>query len=138
MAKTYPIKTIERALDWFSKLDLATKSTIMSTKTEDIVEFYLECTKDEKDNEMIFNINEAVKVKLTEYGKSVWEKYFNDNRYPKQNYTFEEHYNQYTKEGYTEMQLHQLFLIFGEQTYMGNQNCFDKNEIIFNKQDFKK
>ena len=89
--------------------------------------------------QLTFNINASVKVMLTGFGEQVWRKNFEENSYPDQKYTFEEHLKAHTKEdGMVEMQMHVLMNIFGEETFMGNQNCFFGNNIFFDDDQFKK
>lgn len=75
-----------------------------------------------------FNINHNVLFVLTEYGKKVWKNFFDE--YPVENYPFEKHFNAYTKDGMTKMQMHSFMNIFSKEISMGNL-CIKNMEIFF-------
>ena len=68
------------------------------------------------------NINDTVKVKLTEYGMKVLDKKYNE--------TEKKHVCQFNKEGYFTASIWQLFAIFGEDFAMYAPQMFEMNEIL--------
>jgi len=71
-----------------------------------------------------FNINDMVKVKLTEYGKKVL---FEDYR---KHYNMEPIYKE-NKDGTSEWQLWNLMHLFGPYMYNGGKNVIEENNISF-------
>ena len=82
-------------------------------------------------NEIKFNINHYVKVKITDYGYSVWVD--DINSYSSEPLTTEsilklrDRADEY---GYTGFQMHVLMNLFGKHLYLGNKICFNPNIII--------
>ena len=74
-----------------------------------------------------FNINQKVKVKLTDYGKKILDTYFAELNISPMHYTL----YKVDKSGYITFQMWDLMSIFGEHIYMGAPICFENNEIIF-------
>jgi hypothetical protein len=134
MEKTYAPSTINKAIEWYHKLNSTDKIT--NLEISEIVELYLKYK--ETDKPLIFNINDCVRVKLTESGLKTWEERFNKYQPKNDPYTFEKHLESKTDtEGYVSFQLHDLMSIFGPQMYIGNENSFINNQILFDKEDFK-
>ena len=68
------------------------------------------------------NINDSVRVKLTESGMKVLDKKYNENQ--------KRHVCQFDKNGYFTAQIWQLFAIFGEDFAMYAPQMFEMNEIL--------
>lgn len=90
---------------------------------------------------MRINLNETVRVGLTPEGEKIFREHCKklyaivreghfDNPYAK---TLNAHVDEYIKSQLenSEFQLWELFQIFGEEMYLGNQPVFVGNEIIF-------
>ena len=81
--------------------------------------------------EISINLNDKVKVKLTSYGMSLLKKWENDilTEFP----SYKPHYSkEVEKRGYLSMQLHVLFMIFGE--FHWGCNCpFEDCKIIIDE-----
>ena len=78
-----------------------------------------------------FNINHQVKVKLTNYGISVWAEHY--NKYSTKPLTAESILKLKDKEdenGYTNFQMHDLMSVFGDKISMGGKLCFDTNIVL--------
>lgn len=78
-----------------------------------------------------FNINHHVKVKLTNYGYSIWVEHH--NKYSTKPLTVESILKLKDREdedGYLDFQMHELMNIFGGKISMGNKLCFDTNIIL--------
>jgi len=80
-----------------------------------------------------FNINDPVKVKVTEYGYEVWLEY--SNQFVKYSPTYpvttiEELKAKQDDDGYTEFQLWDMMSIFGSKMQMGFKNPIDTNIIL--------
>jgi len=73
------------------------------------------------------NINDYVKIKLTSYGETVLKNHMNELnlKIPK--------YLKPNKEGYITLQIWEVMSIFGKETYMGNEQTIEHNEIIFDE-----
>ena len=72
--------------------------------------------------EIKFNINDNVKVKLTDKGKEVLGKYWG-GKMP------DWYANYHEGNGYYKFQLHELARIFGEELFNGNMNLPFEPEI---------
>lgn len=74
------------------------------------------------------NINNRVKVKLTEYGKQAWKKKLKSEY---NDFVYDITSADIDKNEYKYFQLWELMNIFGEAMYCGNTEiCFEHNEII--------
>ena len=76
-----------------------------------------------------FNINDCIKVKLTDYGYKLhvshYRKYFTDAHLQQYCLPFRD------KEGYTKYQLWEFMNIFGEHMYNGADQVIQDNLIYF-------
>lgn len=66
---------------------------------------------------MKFNINEIVRVKMTDYGRNVYDAYacsHQDARIKKEN-----------ENGWSEWQFWKLMAVFGPHMSLGEKNCFE-------------
>jgi hypothetical protein len=83
--------------------------------------------------EIKINLNDDVKVKITEYGQSILKKYYENLNIMK--------YYSYQKpdsDGFSTFQLWELMIFFGDEMYNGNPHqVFVKNEIILIKKPSK-
>lgn len=81
----------------------------------------------------IYNINNNIKVKLTERGKAILEHEVADTINILKNLNFSDDYFPYPEDtnGYTEFQLWNFMRIFGNYFYIGCPPIIEKNEIIF-------
>ena len=69
------------------------------------------------------NLNEIVKVKLTDYGKEIFYKHYEGSIGPRAILNLDQ-------DGYSEFQLWQLMNIFGAYMNLGNREVLDPLEII--------
>ena len=77
--------------------------------------------------EIKVNMNDNVKVRLTDKGKEILKEYWNwKDEIPD---WFEDGYNE--GGGYYRFQLHELAHIFGKELYNGNMNLPFETEIFF-------
>ena len=76
------------------------------------------------ENWIKFNINDNVKVRLTDRGKEVLKEHW-DGKIPD---WFE---NYHEGDGYYRFQLHDLIQIFGKELYLSNSNLPFETEIYF-------
>jgi len=83
---------------------------------------------------MKININDYVKIKLTDYGKEVLKETKEEfltsfNKRYNTKHTVDSFFEkiEYDKEGYTKFQLWHLMEIFGDYMYNGADNVFDLN-----------
>ena len=74
---------------------------------------------------MKINLNEIVKVKLTDCGKKIFYMHYSNSKIVLEK----------DKEGYSEFQLWELMNIFGEYMGLGFKECFDPLEIIYSRRD---
>lgn len=84
--------------------------------------------------EIKINLNETVKVKLTDYGKDVYYHQFDDlNKRIIKNggKPIEPHFPKEDENGYCEMQLWGLMDLYGNYMSMDHQNVFKPLEIIY-------
>ena len=84
--------------------------------------------------EIKINLNETVKVKLTDYGKDVYYHQFDDlNKRIIKNggKPIEPHFPKEDENGYCEMQLWGLMDLYGNYMSMGPQNVFKPFQIIY-------
>ena len=84
--------------------------------------------------EIKINLNETVKVKLTDYGKDVYYHRFDDlNKRIIKNggKPIEPHFPKEDENGYCEMQLWGLMDLYGNYMSMGPQNVFKPFQIIY-------
>ena len=78
------------------------------------------------------NINDEIKVKLTEYGNSILEKDITDTAGMLKNFSYPEYFPYHTdKDGYIEFTLWNFMRIFGRYFYNGCSQIIENNEIIF-------
>lgn len=80
-----------------------------------------------------FNINHQVKVKVTDYGYDVWLEYSNQFAKYSPTYpiiTIEELKANQDEDGYTEFQMWDMMSIFGPKMKMGLKNPIDTNIIL--------
>jgi hypothetical protein len=83
----------------------------------------------------IFNINNYVRVLLTEKGMEVWREDF--NKYasllkPESGFTFEEYAESHrTENSYYQFQMHDFMGVFGEK--IGMYNLMNTNILIYEK-----
>lgn len=78
------------------------------------------------------NINDMIKVKLTEYGNSILEKDIANISGMLKNFNYPEYSPYHTDEdGYTEFTLWHFMRIFGSYFYNGCSQIIEHNEIIF-------
>jgi len=80
-----------------------------------------------------FNINHSVKVKVTEYGYEVWLAH--ENKFVHfsgtiKPVTIEELKAKQDEDGYTKFQLWDMMSIFGSKMQMGFKNPIDTNIIL--------
>lgn len=80
-----------------------------------------------------FNINHSVKVKVTEYGYEVWLTH--ENKFVQfsgtiKTVTIEELKAKQDEDGYTKFQLWDMMSIFGPKMTMGFENLIDTNIIL--------
>ena len=68
------------------------------------------------------NINDIIKVKLTEYGEKVLDKKYDENQ--------KRHVCQFDKDGYFSTQIWVMCAIFGEEFAMYAPQLFESNEIL--------
>ena len=82
--------------------------------------------------EIRINLNEHVKVKLTDHGKDIYY-----HRYDKlaemwpRNKCFEPHYPKVDEDGYTEFQLWEFIELYGPYIGMAKKNVIEPLEIIY-------
>ena len=84
--------------------------------------------------EIKINLNETVKVKLTDYGKDVYYHQFDDlNKRIIKNggKPIEPHFPKEDENGYCEMQLWGLMELYGNYMSMEHQNVFKPFQIIY-------
>lgn len=79
--------------------------------------------------EIKFNMNDNVKVRLTDKGKEVLKEYWK-GKIPD---WFENGYNE--GDGYYRFQLHELAHIFGKEFYNGNMNLPFENRLYLLKEE---
>ena len=86
-----------------------------------------------------FNINEHVKVKLTEKGRDIYFHRYDNwlNQYPTAAYVPIATYPEVDEDGYTEIQLWHLMEIFGPSLYNGCIVPFEENNIYFDEDKIK-
>lgn len=78
------------------------------------------------------NINDKIKVKLTEHGRSILEKDVTNTLSMLNGFNYQDYSPYHTdEEGYTEFTLWDFMRIFGSHFQMGCQQIIEKNEIIF-------
>ena len=82
--------------------------------------------------EVGFNVNDKVKVKLTEHGKAILEKDVTDTLGLLKNFNYKEYSPYHTDEdGYIKFQLWDFMRIFGSHFCNGCLPIIEHNEIIF-------
>ena len=80
------------------------------------------------------NINDKIKVKLTEHGRSILEKDVTDTLGRLKGFNISDYSPYHTDdEGYTEFQLWDFMRIFGPHFWNGCPQILEHNEIIFIK-----
>lgn len=82
-----------------------------------------------------FNINDFIKVKLTEYGKKIYEHRYDEmiRKYPHLRSILSNPELKVDKDGYSEFQLHEFMDCFGSYMYNGAPQIIENNEIYFEK-----
>lgn len=87
-------------------------------------------------SEVSININDKIKVKLTDYGKELYRGYLAEInaliRLPISPRVLE-----FDENGYTTFQLWEFMNIFGSEMFMGNKNIIEDNEIIYEYDKYK-
>lgn len=86
-----------------------------------------------------FNINDHVKVKLTEKGRDIYYHRYDDwfGQFPNSDYVPIASYPEVDEDGYTEIQLWHLMEIFGPYLYNGCNVPFEDNNIYFDEKTVK-
>lgn len=78
------------------------------------------------------NVNDKIKVKLTEYGKSILEHEVVNTMTMLKNLRFDDYFPYPEDEnGYTEFQLWNFMRLFGSYFHIGCPLIIERNEIIF-------
>ena len=90
--------------------------------------------------ELSFNINNTIKVKLTDHGRDILNEYFSEISKYCAGIDIESDdviSSQYAEdeEGYTEFQLWDFMNIFGSYFRLGSPIIIQNNDIIFNEED---
>lgn len=82
---------------------------------------------------MNINLNEYVKVKLTDYGLAVhYDSWYYKEIHIRARFPYK--LPRVDEQGYSKFQLWDLMSIFGSVMYLGNPNVpFEDNEIIYDK-----
>ena len=75
---------------------------------------------------MQMNVNEIVWVKLTEHGKSVWKKHWEDLKVPAKHCELRLNWD-----GRARFQMWELMQVFGPAMYCGGPNVFEDNLLYF-------
>lgn len=80
-----------------------------------------------------YNINDKIKVKLTEHGKAILRNEVADTMRKLKNLNLPDDYFPYPEDedGYTEFQLWNFMRIFGSHFWNGCPPILDTNKIIF-------
>jgi len=80
-----------------------------------------------------YNINDKIKVKLTEYGKDILQKYVADAMRKLKHLDVPDDYFPYSEDedGYTEFQMWTFMRIFGSHFFVGCPSIIEHNKIIF-------
>lgn len=86
---------------------------------------------------MKVNLNDRIKVKLTDYGKSIHFKFYALVMKNIKLTTIKaiKCFPEIDKEGYTYYQLWEFMHIFGKHLYNGSEQVIEKNEIVFDKKE---
>ena len=81
---------------------------------------------------MIFNINDCIKIKITDYGFEILEEQHQEliDRVPMYNVPFEEVKPKVDSEGWTRMQMWEVFEIFGPYMGMGQKPAIEIDIMI--------
>lgn len=83
---------------------------------------------------MRFNINKYIKVRLTDHGKEILQKYHEDLQAMYPSLHIPQIYVE-DSEGYIKFQLWQFMQIFGSHFSMGTPLIIEHNEIIFSEEE---
>lgn len=114
-------------------------STMLFAILMEVLNIRFDKNRTKKEVFLKFNVNDHIKVKLTEAGLRCWIE--NENRYIKQlretETTLEELKSRSDENGYHEFQLWCFMEIFGEKMSNGMENLFE-NDVLFNQNDFKR
>lgn len=79
-----------------------------------------------------YNINDKIKVKLTEHGKAILKKDVTDTLSMLKGFNYPDYSPYHTDEdGYTEFQLWNFMRIFGSHFCVGCHPVIENNKIIF-------
>ena len=83
---------------------------------------------------MKINLNDTIKVKLTEYGLSIYYHRYDKilEEYPRLKNTLRPKYPDVDNEGYTEFQLWDFISLYVDYMYCGAENVIDPIEIVVN------
>ena len=84
------------------------------------------------------NINDFIKVKLTNKGKNIYHKFYTeiyDEINDKPNIDINRFYPKVDDEGYTKMQLHEFMQIFGQYFGVGKNMIMETNNIIIGEEE---
>lgn len=75
-------------------------------------------------SDIVVNLNDFVRFKLTDYGKRVYDQWFIDLRIKPVELRID-------KDGYTKMQLWQFMEIFGPHIHMWEENVIEPLDLVF-------
>lgn len=83
------------------------------------------------------NINDYIKVKLTDKGKDIYYDYY-VNYYQEEDYIYKNTACEAKVDinGYTKMQLHEFMQIFGNRIPFGYNDIFENNNIIIGEEEY--
>jgi len=83
---------------------------------------------------MTINLNEYVKVKLTDYGKDIYyHQYDHLNKYRE---IITPHFPEEDNKGYSTFQLWDFMRLYGEYMYMGGKEVIKPLEIVYCEDDY--
>ncbi len=86
---------------------------------------------------MYFNINDRVKVKLTDYGREIYYKWFDDFNKKVGKIVITPHYPKEDENGFFEAAMWSIMEVFGNHIHMGGNLPFSTT-IVFHDEDLKK
>lgn len=84
-----------------------------------------------------FNINDFIKVKLTDHGKDIYYHQYDEFNKLYGGKIFKPRYPEVDSEGYTRIQLWQFMNIFGPHLYNGCRAIIENNRIYIRDEYFK-
>lgn len=76
------------------------------------------------------NINDHVKVKLTDFGKDIYFHQYDDLNEKQGKTIIEPHYPKVDEDGYTDFQLWSLMELYGEHIHMAGKLPFETTILI--------